>query len=69
MSVVGRTVDVIPYVDGKPLWSLVVVDRFAELGESRAIEAARQAIELARGVWSYDPAEHCERIERGEMVR
>ncbi len=62
LQVVERSRHVIPYVDGKPLWSLVTIDRFASFGEERAIDAAQEAVAIARGVWSYDAAEHYERL-------
>jgi len=62
LRVCEQSRDVIPYVDGKPLWSSEIIDWFVlGLGESGAIDAAREAVARARGVW-YDGREHYLRL-------
>lgn len=59
--------NVIPFVQGKPLWSFEVCDWFAMLGEKQAIEAAQQAIALVGGMSAYNPIQHYQQFARGRQ--
>lgn len=53
--------DVIPYVDYRPLWAAPAIDMFMAFGLERAIDAAQDAVEIARSGREYDVAAHVER--------